>query len=88
MTDAADRSHQFALTGQDPQGRNRTIVRKRPRHGANHKDAYRRRSAITPATLVPRGTLFRRGEVLAQRSEQPGAVGRAKTGAGVPAWAS
>ncbi len=26
MTDDADKSHRFALTGQDPQGRNRTII--------------------------------------------------------------
>jgi hypothetical protein len=26
MTDNAEKSHRFALTGQDPQGRNRTII--------------------------------------------------------------
>jgi hypothetical protein len=26
VTDDADKSHRFALTGQDPQGRNRTII--------------------------------------------------------------
>ncbi len=26
MTDDADKSHRFALTGQDPEGRNRTII--------------------------------------------------------------
>jgi hypothetical protein len=26
VTDYADKSHRFALTGQDPEGRNRTII--------------------------------------------------------------
>ena len=26
MTDSADRSHRFVLTGHDPQGRNRTLI--------------------------------------------------------------